>query len=375
MSSYPVTNGVITFLPPPEGYVVDFNNPQQQDALKHFLIFGILGSLAIFCLLQRLYVKYYITRGLKIDDVLITLAWIFSIVMQSAQIWSISIGGLCHHAWEMPIDVFEKHMLSSYIAAPAFIICNGLTKSSLLTFYLQVSPQKWFRRVIFVTIAFVVLYTIIIDPYLFATGKCIDYAVMYIIIAVANIISDIVLFAIPMPMIVRLKIPLGQKIGLGIMLSIATITVTTSIIRMIYLPSLLGALDIPWIAAPANVWSFVEVNLFIICGCMPTFRKFFKRFAPKWMGSSSDAACSEPPSSDLLQKVQRKKHTGYTQFDTCGSLELAIYPDTVSRTAQVTTGSICSGVMGSALDNASEEAILQQSKIVCTKTYNISHSE
>lgn len=24
---------------------------------------------------------------------------------------SISIGGLCHHAWEMPIQVFEKHML------------------------------------------------------------------------------------------------------------------------------------------------------------------------------------------------------------------------------------------------------------------------
>ncbi|KAF5658961.1 monocarboxylate transporter [Fusarium denticulatum] len=342
MSSYPITNGVITFLPPPEGYVVDFDNPQQQDALKHFLIFGILGSLAILCLLQRLYVKYYITRGLKIDDVLITLAW-------SAQIWSISIGGLCHHAWEMPIDVFEKHMLSSYIAAPAFIICNGLTKSSLLTFYLQVSPQKWFRRSIFVTIAFVVLYTIIIaslllfgcqpretawDPYLFASGKCIDYAVMYIIIAVANIISDIVLFAIPMPMIVRLKMPLGQKIGLGIMLGIATITVTTSIIRMIYLPSLLGALDIPWIAAPANVWSFVEVNLFIICGCMPTFRKFLKRLAPKWMGSSSDSGSSEPPSNDSLHKVQRKKPTGYTQFDTCGSLELATYPDTMSSSSE-----------------------------------------
>ncbi|KAI1032475.1 hypothetical protein LB503_012687 [Fusarium chuoi] len=349
MSSYPVTNGVITFLPPPEGYVVDFDNPQQQDALKHFFIFGILGSLAILCLLQRLYVKYYISRGLKIDDVLITLAWIFSIVMQSAQIWSISIGGLCHHAWEMPIEVFEKHMLSSYIAAPAFIICNGLTKSSLLTFYLQVSPQKWFRRAIFVTITFVVLYTIIIaslllfgcqpretawDPYLFASGKCIDYAVMYIIIAVANIISDIVLFAIPMPMIIRLKMPLGQKIGLGIMLGIATITVTTSIIRMIYLPSLLGALDIPWIAAPANVWSFVEVNLFIICGCMPTFRKFFKRFAPKWMGSSSDSGSSEPPSHDSLHKVQRKKHTGYTQFDTCGSLELATYPDTMSSSSE-----------------------------------------
>ncbi|KAF5710904.1 monocarboxylate transporter 8 [Fusarium mundagurra] len=334
MSSYPVTNGVITFLPPPEGYVVDFDNPQQQDALKHFLIFGILGSLAILCLLQRSF--DHTGMGMTSSE-------------KSAQIWSISIGGLCHHAWEMPIDVFEKHMLSSYIAAPAFIICNGLTKSSLLTFYLQVSPQRWFRRAIFVTITFVVLYTIIIaslllfgcqpretawDPYLFASGKCIDYAVMYIIIAVANIISDIILFAIPMPMIVRLKMPLGQKIGLGIMLGIATITVTTSIIRMIYLPSLLGALDIPWIAAPANVWSFVEVNLFIICGCMPTFRKFFKRFAPKWMGSSNDSGSSEPPSNDSLHKVQRKKHTGYTQFDTCGSLELATYPDTMSSSSE-----------------------------------------
>ncbi|KNB19171.1 hypothetical protein FOXG_16597 [Fusarium oxysporum f. sp. lycopersici 4287] len=200
MSSYPV-NGVITFLPPPEGYVVDFNNPQQQDALKHFLIFGILGSLAIFCLLQRLYVKYYITRGLKIDD-----------------------------------DLFHRHAVGSNI---------------LLLFGCQPRETAW-------------------DPYLFATGKCIDYAVMYIIIAVANIISDIVLFAIPMPMIVRLKIPLGQKIGLGIMLSIATI----------------------------------------------------------------DAACSEPPSSDSLQKVQRKKHTGYTQFDTCGSLELATYPDTMSSSSE-----------------------------------------
>jgi hypothetical protein len=118
----------------------------------------------------------------------------------------------------------------------------------------------------------------------------------------------------------------------------------------------------------------VEVNLFIICGCMPTFRKFFKRFAPKWMGCSSDSGSSEPPSNDSLYKVQRKKHTGYSQFDTCGSLELAAYPDTLSRTTQITTGSICSGVMGKASDNASE-AILQPTKIVYTKTYSVSHSE
>jgi hypothetical protein len=46
--------------------------------------------------------------------------------------------------------------------------------------------------------------------------------VVYIIIAVVNIISDVILFVLPIPMIMQLKMPLGQKIGAGIMFGIAT---------------------------------------------------------------------------------------------------------------------------------------------------------
>ncbi|KAJ4128880.1 hypothetical protein NW768_007402 [Fusarium equiseti] len=384
--SYPVTNGTTTFLPPPDGYEVDFDKPQKQDAIEHYLVFGILGPFAFLCLLQRLYTKYFILGSLKIDDALIIIAWLCSLIMQSVQIWSISIGGLCHHAWEMPIQVFEKHMLSSYIAAPVFIICNGCSKTSLLTFYLQISPQLWFRRLVFGTITFVVLYTIIIstlllfgcnpiaaawDPLQFASRKCVDHAVVYIIIAVVNIISDVILFVLPIPMIMQLKMPLGQKIGAGIMFGIATITVATSIIRMVYLPALLGALDIPWVAAPANVWSITEANLFIVCGSMPTLRKFFKRHAPKWMGFSSSPSDSPivKSVSDLssrfgLDKKKKKKHTGYSQFDT---LELSNYPDTVSQETQVIVGK-------EGLDNESQEEILQQSKIAYTKSFEVSRT-
>lgn len=68
MASFPVTNGVTTFLPPPEGYEVDFEHPQQHYQLDHFLIFGLLGFLALFCLIQRLYTKHFIAGGLKADD-------------------------------------------------------------------------------------------------------------------------------------------------------------------------------------------------------------------------------------------------------------------------------------------------------------------
>lgn len=68
MTTYPVTDGVTTFLSPPEGYEVDFDNPQYQGKLQHYLIFGVLGSVAFFCLVQRIYSKHFLSTGLKIDD-------------------------------------------------------------------------------------------------------------------------------------------------------------------------------------------------------------------------------------------------------------------------------------------------------------------
>lgn len=65
---FPVTDGVTTFLPPPEGYEVNFDNPQSRYKIHHYLVFGILGPIALFCLAQRLYSKHFLATGLKIDD-------------------------------------------------------------------------------------------------------------------------------------------------------------------------------------------------------------------------------------------------------------------------------------------------------------------
>lgn len=50
MASFPVINGVTTFLTPPEGYDVDFDNPKSRHVLDQYLIFALLGSFAFFCL-------------------------------------------------------------------------------------------------------------------------------------------------------------------------------------------------------------------------------------------------------------------------------------------------------------------------------------
>lgn len=98
-----------------------------------------------------------------------------------------------------------------------------------------------------------------------ASGDCLDTAALYIAIAITNIVSDLFLFAIPIPTIVALKMLLAQKFGAAAIFGVGSITVATSIVRMVYLPSLLKATDIPWIAAPANVWSCAKALHFLVC--------------------------------------------------------------------------------------------------------------
>lgn len=66
--AFPVVNGTTVLIPPPEGYLVDFENPQSQSTMEHYLVFGTLGPLALLCLIQRIYTKLVFSDGIKIDD-------------------------------------------------------------------------------------------------------------------------------------------------------------------------------------------------------------------------------------------------------------------------------------------------------------------
>lgn len=126
----------------------------------------------------------------------------------------------------MPLTRYEKYSLQSYVAAAVFMLCNGCTKLSLLTFYLHLSPQKWFRVCVWTSIVIVSLYTIIITSLLFfhctppqkafrfeTEGTCIDVAILYMATAVSNVVTDLILFALPIPMVYQLHMPAQQKIG------------------------------------------------------------------------------------------------------------------------------------------------------------------
>ncbi|KAF6818778.1 hypothetical protein CSOJ01_01731 [Colletotrichum sojae] len=374
-------------IPPPPGVTVDFDNPRQQKVLEHYLIFGVGGTLAFVALCQRFYTKIFLSKGLHIDDAFMFLGWAASVVTQAMLVASIAEGGMCAHAWEMPISRFQRYSIIVYVTAPVFMLCNGFTKLSLLTFYLQLSPQKWFRIFVWIGIAIVSLYTGCITLLMLfhcnpvrksfdvsvTGGSCLDVGVLYIATAVSNIATDVMLFLLPLPMIINLRMKTAQKVGAMLVFAVGSVTIATSVTRLVLLPPLLTSLDPSWDAAPANIWTFIEGNLFVICGSMPTLRKFFKHFAPKLMGSSSNPSSYGAPyhvsyANQATSATKNRHRSHYEPFPEENELNM-FHPDRSRKNTEeagFTSVAFATGGRQSA-DDMSDKAILQ------TKTVTIEH--
>lgn len=64
----PVVNGVTTVMATPEGYVVDFDNPQRTGVPEVYFVAGFGIVLSLLFTAQRLYVNAVVEKGLQVDD-------------------------------------------------------------------------------------------------------------------------------------------------------------------------------------------------------------------------------------------------------------------------------------------------------------------
>ena len=208
-----------------------------------------------------------------------------------------------------PRSVVSKHQLTSS-QNPALMA----TKTSICLFYLTLSKNqpvfKWttVATLVVVNVAGLALTFLNIfqcrpvraafrDPPPSQTD-CTDIVTLYLSSAPVNIVTDLALLFLPMPILTGMRLPRNEKIILIVTFSFGAFVAVVDVVRIAYLESAALARlgnrtgsdptgdggDFSWTASLPFMWSAVEVHTGIICACVPGVKPLVAKLFPSFLG-------------------------------------------------------------------------------------------
>lgn len=130
------------------------------------------------------------------------------------------------------------------------------------------------------------------------TAKCIDIVTLFLSSAPVNIITDLAILFLPIPILTSMRLPRNEKIILIITFSFGGFVAVVDVVRIAYLESAALArlqnnsgsaassaeYDYSWIASLSFMWSAVEVHVGVIVACVPGVKPLVAKVFPKLLG-------------------------------------------------------------------------------------------
>ncbi|KAI7199854.1 hypothetical protein KC316_g8596 [Hortaea werneckii] len=307
---------------PPPSYASGSDGPEIKGVTAGHWLDSVGLVLTTLFLGLRIYTKTAISRIFGVDDVCMILAWCFAVAIHGLLI--------CIHIWDLTVGEANEEALLVAIASILYAPVMMFAKISLLIFYKKLTPARWMQITVWTVGAFVLAYTVAtVLALLFActpleknwnitiqNGQCINKGGIYLFTAAVNALTDLIILGIPVPMVFHLQMSRAQKMGLLIMFVVGSLTCITSIVRLALLPPMVTDTDTSWAVSYPAQWISIEASLVVICGSLPTLRKFFKHFTPDLMGRSSRSRRNASRSST----GSRSRRRGPSELMTFGSM-------------------------------------------------------
>ncbi|KAL2256213.1 hypothetical protein VTK26DRAFT_2018 [Humicola hyalothermophila] len=253
-------------------------------------------SIATLAVSLRVYARAGMIHQFGLDDWAAILALILAISSGTMVAVNTIYGHGRHLAAVLAEDpgMIPKYFRTFYIS---IVLYNGSLTATKLTFLLQyyrILGTGYMKKVILAAGVFVALWSIsqllvviftcspIHKFWLPETpGRCIPNIPFWYYNAAGNILTDVIIFVLPLPVLTRLNLRKNQKLGLIGVFSLGFFTCAISVIRIQYLKL---SDDVTWDNVASSCWSISELCSGITCACLPTLRPLLSRFIPG-MGS------------------------------------------------------------------------------------------
>ncbi|KAF1959237.1 hypothetical protein CC80DRAFT_585579 [Byssothecium circinans] len=265
-----------------------------------------LGVISALCVLARIVYKTAFSMAeLGWDDYAIVATLLAGIPQTVITDLKTSPNGLGKDVWTVPFDNITEFALWFFVMEALYFLILTLLKLTLLLFFLRIFPTPKAKRLIWGTIVFVACWgTASVFAGIFQCspirynwlrwdgeheGECLNINALAWSNAAISIALDIWMLALPLWQVFQLKMSQKKKISVALMFLVGTFVTAMSIVRLQSLISFANSQNPTWDQAGVSQWSTIEINVGIVCACMPALRIIFARVFPALLGSTAPA--------------------------------------------------------------------------------------
>ncbi|KAL7939382.1 putative PTH11-type G-protein coupled receptor protein [Trichoderma chlorosporum] len=262
--------------------------------------FGVFSGVFV---LQRLAYKLWAKLGLGPDDWMALATVILGIPSTTISAHGVTKPGLGRDIWTLQPAEITRFGLFFWIMESFYFAEVAMLKLSVLLFYIRIFPSPGVRRLLWGTFIFTTLYGIAFTlvavfqctPVKFYwekwdglhKGKCLDNNSIAWTNAAISIAIDIWVLVIPLWQLRSLNLDWRRKLGVGVMFCLGAFVTVVSILRLRSLIQFGSDSPNPtWDFYDVSVWSVVEINVGLICICLPSLRLLLVRIFPKLQGTA-----------------------------------------------------------------------------------------
>lgn len=164
-------------------------------------------------------------------------------------------------------------------------------------------------------------------------GHCIDNAKFWYANAAFSIATDLIILLLPMWLVHKLQIPLAQKMALIIVFALGSFVVATSCLRVTTINIIATTSDKTYDIS-STMWTVIEMNVSIVCACLPMVRPLIVKVFPKIMprsGGNQKYESSPTDGSKSFMTGLSQASTKNERLDGCGGKDSGVQMPTPKR--------------------------------------------
>ncbi|KAL7791486.1 putative PTH11-type G-protein coupled receptor protein [Trichoderma ceciliae] len=260
----------------------------------------VSGVFTVLLVTARLLFRRFLSSNGKVgpDDCIIFVAILIAIAGIVINQVGLVGHGIGKDIWTLPASKLPAFAMYFFIMEIIYLVEMPLIKLSLSLFYLYVFPGTNIRRLLMGTaifnvifgVAFVITAMVQCIPLNFywaqyyddpPQGICIDLNKFAWANAGMGLAVDLWMIVLPLWQVRRLNLHWKKKIGVIFMFLIGAFVSVISLLRLKSVIFFANLINPTWDQWNVAWWSTMEVNIGIICTCLPTVRLILKRMFPR----------------------------------------------------------------------------------------------